>query len=103
MLANDLDAYAIRKTSSEKLAPGCVHSAGNVSIWVKRWCDVMESGKLRYEFFRTQLDMQASKEEGMKFMKSRYQHLLTGRGVRKKRDLEIMSTAECGDDASSDL
>lgn len=91
LLANDLDAYAIRKASNDKLPPGCIHSDGNVTIWVQRWSDVLEAAKLRYEFFRDRLDVQASKDEGMKLLKSRYDHLLTGRGSRKKKDMETMA------------
>ena len=52
LLANDLDGYAVQETTGDSLPPGCIYSKGNVTIWVQRWSDVLETGKLRYEFFR---------------------------------------------------
>jgi hypothetical protein len=61
-----------------------------VTIWIQRWSDVLETGKLRYEFFRNRLEVQASKDHGMTLLKTRHEHLLSGRGVRKAKDLKTM-------------
>jgi hypothetical protein len=91
LLGNDLHAYAIERATSDRYPPGCIHSKGNVSIWVLRWADVLADARIRYEFFRERLDVQASREKGMERFKTRYQHLFTGRGVRKKKDLEVVA------------
>jgi hypothetical protein len=92
ILGNSLNDHAIEKTNQDGLPKGCTYKSksGNVSVHVKCWADVLTDAKSRYEFFRGKLELEASKEYGMEYIQKRYSHLLTGRGVSKKKDLEIM-------------
>jgi hypothetical protein len=94
LLGNDLDDYAKAEASQDNLPPGCVSKRGNVTVWVQRWADVLADARARYEFFREKLDLQASAANGMAVWKEKYDHLLQGRGARKKKDIE--ATAQRG-------
>jgi hypothetical protein len=48
----------------------------------------MTDTKARHEFFREQLELQASASEGMEYLQTKYKHLMTGRGATKKKDME---------------
>lgn len=94
LLGNDLDAYATQRASGDNYPEGCIYRKDNVSIWVLRWADVLADARARYEFFRDKLNVEASSDEGLKLLKSKYEHILTGRGVRKKKDQEISEQRE---------
>ena len=89
LLGNDLDKYAVERASGDSTPEGCIHKKGNLSIWVLRWADVMTDARERHEFFREKLEVEASSTAGMECLKSKFEHLMTGRGTSKKKDLEI--------------
>ncbi len=88
LLGNDLDEFVQQETSSTKLPEGCLWEGNGVRIWVRRWADVLNDARARYEFFREQLRLEASREKGLASLRQRYEHLFTGRGMRKVKDLE---------------
>lgn len=92
LLGNDLDEFVVQETSSERLPEGCLFDGNGVRIWVKRWADVLNDARARYEFFREQLEVEASHSKGLEALKERYPHLFEGPGARKRRDLAM--TAE---------
>lgn len=69
--------------------PGRIYNAENISVWVYRWADLFADARERYEFFRDKLGVEASTGEGMASWNERFGHLLTGGGVRKRRDQEV--------------
>lgn len=91
LIGNDFDDYTAQRANGDGLPKGCINSKGNVSVWVYRWADLLADARARYEFFREKLGVQASEEDGMQRLKTDYDHLMAGRGARKKRDLEISS------------
>ncbi|MCE9554582.1 MAG: ATP-binding protein [Planctomycetes bacterium] len=102
LLGNDLDSYARQRASSDSHPEGCIYRKGNVSIWVRRWADVLADARARYEFFRDKLNIEASSDVGLKTLKTKYAHLLAGRGVRKKKDLEIMAAKSASAEDGAD-
>ncbi len=63
---------------------GCIYEGGNLTIWVKRWSELLHDAKLRYEFFRERLQVEASATRGFDYLNKNYEHLLTGTGMTKK-------------------
>lgn len=96
LLGNSLNDHAVEKTNQDGLPKGCTYKSksGNVSVYVKCWADVLADAKSRYEFFRGELELEASKEYGLEYLQKRYSHLFTERGASKKKDLEMMQKAE---------
>ena len=94
LLGNSLNDHALEKTNQDGLPKGCSYKSknGNVSVYIKCWADVLADAKSRHEFFREKLEIEASKEYGMEYLKNRYSHLMTGRGSSKKEDLETMAS-----------
>lgn len=92
LLGNDLDDFVVQETSSEKLPEGCLFEGNGVRIWVRRWADVLNDARARYEFLREQLELEASHTKGLDALKARYPHLFEGRGARKAKDLALSAT-----------
>ncbi|MBN2562337.1 MAG: ATP-binding protein [Phycisphaerae bacterium] len=92
LLGNDLDDFVVQETSSAKLPEGCLFEGDGVRIWVRRWADVLNDARARYEFFREQLNVEASHTKGLDALKARYPHLFEGRGARKGRDLALSAS-----------
>ena len=92
LLGNDLDDFVAQETSSEKLPEGCLFEGNGVRIWVRRWADVLNDARARYEFFREQLECEASHTKGLDSLRTRYPHLFEGRGARKSKDLALSAT-----------
>ena len=86
LLGNDFDDFAGQKAQSDNLPYGCIYRKGNLTIWIKQWADVLNEAKVRYEFFRRKLDVEASSEKGMAYLNENYAELLTGRGKRKGKE-----------------
>jgi len=93
LIGNSLHKYAEKRAKTDGLPKGCIYKEGNVEVHVKNWADILADAKSRYEFFREKLELEASKEYGMKYLQKYYSHLLTGRGTSKKKDMEITSKA----------
>ncbi|MBL7649680.1 MAG: ATP-binding protein [Candidatus Hydrogenedentes bacterium] len=89
LLGNELDEFVREETSSNALPEGCIHDGNGVKIWVKRWADVLNDARARYDFFREQLQIEASQSKGLETLKVRYPHLFEGKGARKKKDMEL--------------
>ncbi len=93
LLGNDLDDFVIQETSSANLPEGCLFEGNGVRIWVRRWADVLNDARARYEFFREQLNIEASHTKGLETLKARYPHLFEGRGARKAKDLALTAAS----------
>lgn len=94
LLGNDLDDFVQQETSSAKLPEGCLFEGNGVRVWARRWADVLNDARARYEFFREQLRLEASREKGLVGLRQRYEHLFAGRGMRKAKDLEASHGSE---------
>lgn len=86
LLGNEFDGFAEEEANSDNRPYGCIHKKGSLSIWIKRWSEVLHDARLRYEFFRERLNLEASSESGMSYLNDRYSDLLTGRGKRKGKE-----------------
>jgi len=94
LLGNSFDDFVREKASSDGLPEGCIYAKSGVRVWVRQWADVMNDARSRYEFFREQLELEASHTEGLALMKGKYPHLFEGRGARKKKDIDASREKE---------
>lgn len=90
LLGNSFDRFVELETSADNLPEGCIYARGGVRIWARTWADVLNHAKARYEFFRERLNLEASQEHGMNRLRDRYSHILSGRGVSKRKEKQIM-------------
>jgi hypothetical protein len=88
VIGNNLDNYAEGRASQKSLPAGCISQSGNLTVWVRRWSDIFAEAKMRYEFFRDQLELEASAARGLKYLNDNYTHLLSGKGMTKKKEIE---------------
>jgi hypothetical protein len=97
LLGNELGGYARNRAQQGSGLPyGCIHRAGNLSIWIKRWSSVIHEAKVRYDFFRKHLEIEASSDDGMALIMKRHKALLTGKGLTKKQERELRATGIAG-------
>lgn len=89
LIGNDLDAFAEREAKSKGGLPyGCIAEDGNLSVWIKRWSDVLHEAKGRHSFFQERLELEASADEGLRYLQEHHSALLSGRGLTKKQEQE---------------
>ena len=69
-LSNDMDEFARRKACQSHLPPGCVFQSENpnITIWAKTWNQVLEDANGRMAFYRGQLDLMVTHEEGVRHL-----------------------------------
>ena len=94
LLGNSFDEFVELELSSDALPEFCLHDGNGVRIWVRKWADVINDARARYEFFREQLGIEASHSKGLEALRERYPHLMEGRGASKKADLAAMATPD---------
>ncbi|MEX2138501.1 MAG: ATP-binding protein [Pirellulales bacterium] len=71
LIGNDLDPFATQKCSSDDRAFGHIKT-GQVNIYVRKWATVIADAKWRYEFFRKQLEYQATTDDARAYLKDRH-------------------------------
>lgn len=98
LLGNSCDDFVKEKASSDGLPEGCIYAKSGVRVWVRQWSDVLNDARSRYEFFREQLEIEASHAEGLQLIKRKHPHIFEGRGARRKKDLELSRKNESDDD-----
>lgn len=103
LIGNEFDQFAERDLRGTKLPPGCLWADGNMSIWMRRWGDVLHEARSRHRFFRDQLDLEVSRAEGYAYLQQHYAALLQGRGLTKKQERALaLAAAETPPQAASD-
>lgn len=87
LIGNRLDSYAEGRASEKNRPLGCIQQGDNHTVWVRRWSEVFAEAKMRYEFFRDRLELEASSARGLKYLNDNYPHLLSGKGMTKKKEI----------------
>lgn len=93
MLGNDFDKFGATEANSDALPYGCIYRKDRVTIWIRKWAEVLADAKERYEFFRERLEYEASGNEGLAYLQEHYSELLSGRGRRKSNDEHADTTS----------
>jgi hypothetical protein len=80
LLGNQMDAFATTKCNATGREFGHILS-GNVDVYVNTWSTIIERAKWRYEFFRKQLEYQATTNDGLAYVRKKYWEHLPPSGV----------------------
>lgn len=69
-LSNDMDEYARQKTRQAGRPVGLLHQSDdpNITIWAKTWNQVLDDANGRMQFYRDQLDLMVTHEEGVQYL-----------------------------------
>jgi len=69
-LSNDMDDYAQRKARQAGRPPGLVYQSEDpsITIWAKTWNQVLDEANGRMQFYRDQLDLLVTHEEGVQYL-----------------------------------
>lgn len=89
VISNDLDDYADLLAQQDNTPEGCIYQSGKISIYVKRWSELIEENKMRLRFYKDRLELNISTDDGLKHLKERYSSILN----RDDEELE-METAD---------
>lgn len=90
LIGNDWDEFAEMEAQPKGNLPyGCLQQAGQLTIWIKRWSELLHEASSRYDFFRERLEIEASSAEGLAYLQEHYTTIMSGKGVSKKKDKEL--------------
>lgn len=78
VLSRDVDENAVAFKQQEGQPPGVILKKKNVTIWVRKWGQIIEENKARMQFFQEQLAHQVDKGAALKHLRARYENLLSG-------------------------
>jgi hypothetical protein len=69
-LSNDMDQYARQKARQSGKEPGVVFQSddGRITIWAKTWNQVLDEAIGRMQFYRDQLNLMVSHEDGVRHL-----------------------------------
>ena len=73
LIGNSLASFAEEDVRSDGLPYGCIHKRGNLSIWIKTWGEIIDEVKYRYNFFREKLEVEVTKEDGLKYLLKKHE------------------------------
>lgn len=76
LLGNALDSFANKKCSESGRDFGHIHLSDSLNIYVKPWSSVIDPAKWRYEFYRDQLAVEISTDDGLEYLRAKYPQFL---------------------------
>lgn len=89
LIGNDLTPFAKREAQPKGNLPyGCLTKEQGLTIWIKKWSDVLHEARSRYDFFRQRLELEASSDDGVALLQKRHAALMKGKGLTKKQERE---------------
>ncbi|MDB5340622.1 MAG: mismatch repair protein [Planctomycetaceae bacterium] len=83
LLGNDLSEYADQECRVQGRDYGHIYVSddGRINVHVKLWATVLAEARWRYKFFREQLNLQISTNDGVRYLREKYpQHIPDGAG-----------------------
>jgi hypothetical protein len=90
LVGNELTPFAKREAQPKGNLPyGCLTKEPGLTIWIKKWSDVLHEARSRYDFFRQRLEIEASSDDGVALLQERHAALMTGKGLTKKQEREL--------------
>lgn len=84
LISCEFDDYAKMKAENDNMPPGCITKKGNLSVWIKEWGEVLHDARLRCEFFRRQLGLNATRDTGTRYLNRHYHDLLIGKRLTSR-------------------
>jgi len=81
IISNELDAYALRKTTQDGRPKGVLHretEKANVTIWVKTWSQIIRENKHRLEFVRDKLNYEIDRNDALQHLRENYSQFIKG-------------------------
>jgi hypothetical protein len=93
-LSNDMDQYARHRARQSEKEPGVVYRSddGRVTIWAKTWNQVLDEANGRMQFYRDQLNLMVSHEDGVRHLQrvhaAHLPDVLKGQGPATSPDRE---------------
>jgi hypothetical protein len=98
LVGNDFDAYGEDEARNKDKPYGRIRSGDNHTIWIKRWADILQNTRGRYDFFREKLELEVSGGDGLRYLQDHYSQLMSGKGLTKKQEKALEK--EAGEDRS---
>lgn len=77
-VSNEINAQAESTVNQTNLPQGFFYDKDNVKIGLASWSTIIQQCQTRYELFRKKLNYQATRSEGVKVLRKRYEKYLPG-------------------------
>lgn len=78
VISDDYGEYAEYRMNDSPDSGGKIKEAGNHSIWIKTWGQVIDENRARMQFFQERLEYEADKGASLKDLQERYAKFLQG-------------------------
>ena len=91
VISNEMDAYALRKTTQDGRPKGVLHretDRANVTIWVKTWSQIIKENKYRLEFVRDKLNYEIDRNDALQHLRENYSQFIKGVVVENEEEHE---------------
>jgi len=86
LLGNELDKHAETECNASDREFGHIFAGDGIDIYVKRWSDIIEDAKWRYDLFYKNLKSEATDKETQQFLQNKYgKHLPDKKKKAKKK------------------
>ena len=71
VVANDMDDHAEGKARQKDRPQGLIYDAGdlNLTVWAKRWSEILDDARARLKFYSEQLDYQADSSSEAEYLR----------------------------------
>ncbi|MDO9453205.1 MAG: ATP-binding protein [Stagnimonas sp.] len=71
VVANDMDDHAEGKARQKDRPQGLIYDAGdlNLTVWAKRWSEILDDARARLKFYSDQLDYQADSSSEAEYLR----------------------------------
>lgn len=78
VVANDITPDAEEQCNQANREPGIVFQSqdGSVTVWARRWSQLLQEAEARLRFFRERLDYAATQESGLQHLQKTYEKYL---------------------------
>lgn len=102
IISNEMDAACKREANQANRPAGMLYQSDDkqITIWAKRWSEVLHSNRQRLRLFQQSLELSADKDTSLQFLKETYAEILsTGKIINPyakdaHQEIELKTTLE---------
>lgn len=78
LISNEMDAACLREVNQSNRPQGILYQSDDkqITIWAKRWSELLHSNRQRLRFFQESLELSADKDASLQYLRDTYTSIL---------------------------
>lgn len=78
LISNEMDAVCLREVNQSNRPQGILYQSDDkqITIWAKRWSELLHSNRQRLRFFQESLELSADKDASLQYLRDTYTSIL---------------------------